>query len=104
MKDIFFGTELELELYLQPMGGLTSDDYDFVVEVYCFPKRTVTYTKSELTRKDSDRWGFILDTAEIGVGPVNIKVTAQIPNAMCKDGYRKEVAYLMGVYNIERGA
>ena len=33
---IFLGTELKLNVNIQPIGEITMDDYDFIVELYCF--------------------------------------------------------------------
>ena len=38
----FIGTELKLNINIEPMGSVTMDDYDFEVEVYCSIKRVLT--------------------------------------------------------------
>ena len=89
---IFMGTELKLNLNIKPVAGFTADDFDFSVDVYCSPKRTVTKDKSELIRTDSENYVILLDTAEVGAGELKAKVTAYIPDYDYEDTKRTEVA------------
>ena len=88
------GTEKVLNLNLQPISGLTMDEYDFEITVWCFPKKTITIRKSEMMRVDSSNYEFIVDTEKTGSGTINVQVTAQIPDKRFDDGFRKEVVLI----------
>lgn len=87
----FLGTELKLNLNIEPLGKITMDDYDFYVDVYCSPKNTITFKKEELIRVDNSNYIILIDSAKIGAGEIKCKVTAYIPDADFDDGLRTEV-------------
>lgn len=89
---IFLGSEQKLNVNIKPVAEFTADDFDFVVDVYCSPKRTSTKTKSELIRVDEENYVFLLDTNEVGAGEVKAKVTAYIPDYDYADTFRTEVS------------
>ena len=87
----FLGTELKINVNIEPIGDVTMDDYDFVVEMYCSPKKVVTIPKSETIRMDDSNYVVIVDTEEVGAGDLKCKVTAQIPDGDFPDALRTEV-------------
>lgn len=87
----FLGTELKINVNIEPIGDVTMDDYDFVVEMYCSPKKVVTITKSEAIRIDNRNYVVIVDTNEVGAGELKCKVTAQVPDGDFPDALRTEV-------------
>lgn len=88
----FIGTELKLNIHIEPIGEITMNDYDFEVEVYCSPKRPVMATKKDMIRIDSNNYVVLVDTNEVGAGELKCKVTAHIPDADFEDGFRTEIA------------
>ena len=68
--EIFIGTELKLNINIEPMGEVTMDDYDWYVEVYCSAKRVVALPKKTAIRIDSDNYVVLVDSEELGAGDV----------------------------------
>lgn len=89
--NIFLGTELKLNVNIEPMGELTMEDYDWSVEVYCSTKRVVTVEKKEAIKVDSNNYVILVDSAELGAGDIKCKVTAYMPDLDFSDNYRTEV-------------
>lgn len=87
----FIGTELKLNINIEPMGSVTMDDYDFEVEVYCSIKRVITIQKKDAIRVDQNNYMVLVDTSETGAGDLKCKVTAYIPDGDFNDGLRTEV-------------
>lgn len=87
----FIGTELKLNIHIEPMGQITMDDYDFSVEVWTSMKRIVTINKSQAIRIDDSNYVIIVDTAELGGGEVKAKVIAHIPDFDFPDTTRTEI-------------
>lgn len=87
----FLGTELKINVNIAPIGDVTMDDYDFMVEMYCSPKKVVTTTKAEAIRIDNSNYVVIVDTNEVGAGELKCKVTAQVPDGDFPDALRTEV-------------
>ena len=83
--NVFLGTELKLNINITPMGDITMDDYDFIVELYCSPKRTIIVNKADAIRVDEDNYIVCVDTNLTGVGELKCKVTAQIPDPDFED-------------------
>ena len=89
--EVFLGTELKLNVYIEPIGTVTMDSYDFEVEVYCSPKRTIIVPKKEAIRIDENNYVILVDTNIVGAGDLKCKVTAQVPDADFSDMTRTEV-------------
>ena len=87
----FIGTELKLNINIEPIGDITMDDYDFEVQVYCSIKRVITIQKKDAIRVDQNNYMVLVDTSETGAGDLKCKVTAHIPDGDFNDGLRTEV-------------
>lgn len=88
---VFLGTELKLNISIDPVGDLTMDDYDFVVEMYCSAKKSITIPKSEAIKIDANNYVVLVDTEIVGTGELKCKVIANVPDADFPDMIRTEV-------------
>ena len=88
---IYLGTEVKLNINIEPIGGAVMDDYDFSCEFYCLPNASIRLNKDQLIRTDENNYLAVIDTMPLGVGELKCKVTAYIPDADCNDGIRTEV-------------
>lgn len=91
-NNIFIGTELKLNINIEPMGEFTMGDYDWSVDVYCSTKRVLTIPKSSAIKIDSNNYVLLVDTEELGAGDVKCKITAYIPDFDFPDTLRSEVS------------
>ena len=96
----FIGTELKLNIHIEPIGDTTMDDYNFEVEVYCSPKRPIIIPKANAIRIDSDNYVVLVDTNVVGAGYLKCKVTAQVPDGDFPDLLRTEVVCIDTGINI----
>jgi hypothetical protein len=96
----FIGTELKLNIHIEPIGDTTMDDYNFEVEVYCSPKRPIIIPKANAIRIDSDNYVVLVDTNVVGAGDLKCKVTAQVPDGDFPDLLRTEVVCIDTGINI----
>lgn len=96
----FIGTELKLNIHIEPIGETTMDDYDFEVEVYCSPKKPIIIPKANSIRIDSDNYVVLVDTNVVGAGDLKCKVTAQVPDGDFPDLLRTEVVCIDTGINI----
>lgn len=88
---VWLGTELKLNIHIEPIDGITMDKYDFSVDVYCSPKKVVHANKSDCIRIDENNYIVLVDTNVIGVGTLLCKVTASIPDGDFSDMCRTEI-------------
>ena len=91
---IYTPSDEEINIHLYPIDGYTMDEYDFTCEIFCTSLRKKTLRKRDMRRVDESNYVAKLNTAEIGVGAVKIRVLARIPNVNYDDGYRDVVTYL----------
>lgn len=93
MAKVFLGTELKLNINIEPIGEMTMDNYDFNVELICgtFKRSTLVIEKNKAKRVDENNYIVCFDTSELGVGMLNCRVSAFIPDGDFKDGKRKEI-------------
>lgn len=96
----FIGTELKLNIHIEPIGDTTMDDYDFEVEVFCSPKKPIIIPKENTIRVDSDNYVVLVDTNIVGAGDLKCKVTAQVPDGDFPDQLRTEVVCIDTGINI----
>lgn len=99
---VFLGTELKLNVHIEPMGDLTMDDYNFEVEVYCSPVRPIHILKEDAVRIDSDNYVVLVDTNVLGAGDLKCKVTAYVPDEDFDDYFRTEVLCVDTGIDIEK--
>lgn len=88
----FIGTELKLNIHIEPIGDITMDDYDFEVEIYCSPNKSIKAIKTDMIRVDSSNYIALVDTMKVGTGGLKCKVIAKLPDADFEDGIRTEIA------------
>lgn len=93
-SQVFFGSEIKLNVGIEPIGGYHMEDFDFECEFYCFSNRRVTLGKDSLIRQDEDNYLAVLDSKSLGTGGLKCKITAHIPDGDCDDGLRTEVLIL----------
>lgn len=90
-SNVFLGTELKLNINIEPFAGVTMEDYDFEVEIYCSPKRTIVIPKEKAIKIDESNYVVLVDTNIVGAGDLKCKVTADVPDADFMDMIRTEV-------------
>lgn len=96
---VFLGTEIKLNIHIDPIGELTMADYDFIVEVYCSAKKSLIINKSNTqlakpVEGAENDYIILIDTSEIGTGNLKCKVTAYIPDDDFEDEERTEVSII----------
>lgn len=102
MKDcvIHLGEKFKLNVGLDPMGSLTMDDYDFVVEAYCVSYRRQIIPKAECLRDDANNYVARVDSNILGPGKVRLDVKAKIPDRDFEDGFRPDICKIETRYTI----
>ena len=83
--------DVKLNIHLEPIDGLTMDDYDFDVEVYCSTRNVLTFRKTDLKRVDESNFQLAFNTGDVGVGEIKVRVIARIPDGDFSDGVRDEL-------------
>lgn len=85
------GTELKINVHIEPFGRLHMSDYDFDVKFYVYANRSVTKTKETMIEVDEDNFIACFDSALLGAGKIKARVTAYIPDEDFPDGFRTEI-------------
>ena len=89
------GTELKINVHVEPIDGLHMSDYDFECVFYVYLNKKVEIPKSNMRRVDDDNYIAIInsvDALRLGRGSINMEVTAHIPDSDFDDGLRTEKA------------
>lgn len=90
---IVLGTELKLNVHIEPVDGLRMSQYNFDCAFYVFPNKKVIINKVDMVRVDDDNY-LAMITAEsamkIGKGKIQLEITAYIPDDDFPDGLRTE--------------
>ena len=94
------GTEMKLNISVDPIGDITMETYDFVVDVFCSPSKVLTISKGDAIKVDANNYILLIDTTALGTGKVKVKLTAIIPDDDFSDGFRTEIAIVDTGINI----
>lgn len=92
--NVFIGTELKINVSIDPLDNMTMEDYDFTIEMYCSPKRVVAINKPDAIKIDGSNYIVRVDSNITGAGDLKCKITAQIPDPDFDDGYRTEITLI----------
>lgn len=90
---VFIGTELKLNLYFEPLGNTKMRDYESIkVEAYCTtPEEGIILDEEDIKVIDDNNCNILINTTEVGIGTLKIKITADILDLDFKDQERTEV-------------
>jgi hypothetical protein len=100
---VFLGTEIKLNIHIDPIDGLTmKDDFLFTIEAYCSPKNSITIEKDKAipVENSKDDYIILIDTYKVGTGTLKCKVIAEIPDGDFDNDYRTEVSIIDTGINI----
>lgn len=103
LTNIELGTELKLNIHIDPIDGQTINDFNYEIEAYCTPTKKIIKGRPDTIRRDNDII-VCLDTKEVGTGELICKVTAYIHDGDFKDAHRTEVVVVKTGINIVRTA
>lgn len=89
------GTELKINVHVEPIDGYHMSDYDFECQFYVYTNKSATISKADMIKVDDDNY-LALITSElaqkIGRGAIRMRLTAHIPDFDFSDGLRTEIA------------
>lgn len=85
------GTELKININIEPIDNKHMSEYDWTAHVYCNSKASLNLSKSDAIKKDDDNYIILIDTSLLGTGDLKCKLTAYIPDADFIDGLRTEI-------------
>ena len=85
------GTELKINVHVDPIDGMHMSDYDFECVFFVYKNRPLVIKKNEMTKVDEDNYIAKVDSAKVGTGNLMMKFIADIPDSDMNDGLRKEV-------------
>lgn len=101
-KILFQGTEAKININIEPIDGVTMDDYSFSVDIYCNPNGNIlSFKKNDLIRVDENNYIARVDTTKLDTGVIKVKIMADIPDNDFSDGYRTEVTYINTGINLK---
>ena len=87
------GTELKINVHVDPIDGLHMRDYDFECAFFVYTNKKVVIAKKEMKKVDDDNYIALIDKVkglQLGRGTINMEITAHIPDGDFEDGLRTE--------------
>lgn len=103
VQDLILGTEIKLNLNIDPIDGQSMSEYDWQVELYCTPKKSITIKKTDDGTNDTDKrvvsvdknnYLLLIDTTELGAGTIMAKITAHLNDDQFPDKLRTEIVLI----------
>lgn len=92
MDKVYIGTELKFKVVIESTGFSMVDD-DFTIKLRN-GSRVLVFDKSDLVKDENDDFYLCFNTNDIGVGTIEMIVTAHVPDEDFDDGIRDEVEKL----------
>ena len=53
---VILGTDIKLNIHVEPIDGLSMSEYDFECTFYVFPNRKVSISKNKMKKVDSNNY------------------------------------------------
>lgn len=94
---VFLGTELKLNVHIDPIDGVRMENYDFFCEFFVRKKNSVKITKDEMLYVDDDNYIALLTSEHAEIlrrGDLQVRITAYLPDSDFDDGHRVEIVEL----------
>lgn len=87
------GTELKLNISAELDNNLHLADVDFSATFYTAMGvgKSLTVEKKDMLKVDEDNYIAVVDTKKVGTGEYWMKLSAELPDEDCEDGFRSEV-------------
>ena len=79
---VYIGSELKLNVNIDPINGKTMDQYNFECEFYCHPAKRIKKTKEQMRKVDSSNYIALVDTQELGIGNYHVRLQPICPTLM----------------------
>ena len=91
-NELICGTECKLKITLPEIDGSTQYEYNFDVEIYVNPKKKLTINRDFCFPIEGQPSKFIVpfDTADVGVGELNVEMVIYVPDDYFADKLRTE--------------
>jgi hypothetical protein len=88
-KNFFYlGADFKFNLHIDPIYNQKMSEFDFSVEVYCSPTKSLTFAKEDLTKIDDDNYAVCGNTADLGLGTIKMMITATVSDPDIEDTTR----------------
>ena len=87
------GTELKINVHVEPIDGLHMKDYEFECVFYVYGKNRVILKKNEMKYVDDDNYVAIINHNNaliIGRGEIKMEFEAHVPDSDFENGFRIE--------------
>lgn len=97
---LYLGGQYKLNVYVEPMGDVTLDNYDWSVELFVTPGKKQIVKKVEAIRVDANNYVVRHDTTLVGAGDLQVRVVADVPDGDFPNNVRREVLVMDTVYEI----
>ena len=91
--NISLGSDLKINIHVEPINGLSMQDYDFSVDVYTRGGKVLKFDKWQCIKADADNYRITFNTQDLGIGTLKYKFAAYIPDSDFDDGVRTEIAF-----------
>lgn len=88
------GTELKINVHVEPIGGIRMSEYDFTCMFYVYKNKVLEVKKQEMVKVDEDNYIAKVDTSKIGAGNLKMRFEAEIPDSDMNDGFRREIEFV----------
>lgn len=92
--DIIVGTELKINVNVEPFGDTHLEDCYFECIFYVKKSRAQLIKKEDMIRQDKDNYVALVDSAKLGPGRLLLKISVYVPDMDFGDANRKEVDLL----------
>lgn len=92
---IILGTDIKINVHIEPIDGLSMSDYDFECTFYVRPDKSITIPKSKMIKVDNDNYIALINSEDayiVGKGKLTMEVTAYVTDQDFDDNVRTEKA------------
>lgn len=87
----YLGEDIKIKVQAKSIDGMSLADYEWVAHLWTNSHRVVEVLKSDCIPMDDGSYVIMLDTTQVGVGTLKLKIVAELPDGDFEDGYKTTI-------------
>ena len=91
MEYRYLGEDVKIGFHIKPIDGMTLDDFDWSIQLWCNSNNIKTLHKSDTISKGDGKYAVCINTEDYGVGVLQFKMDANVVDVDFKNKLRKQI-------------
>lgn len=91
MEHRYLGEDIKLGFCIKPIDGMTLDDFNWSIKLWCNSNNVVSLKKSDTISKGNGKYVICINTEDYGVGVLQFRMDADVIDTDFENKIRKQI-------------